>query len=210
MSDLGFAFPGPGFKLIAPFAERRGFTPDRRFGEERRANPPVSAPPPEPEAQGETVDPLGEAFSQGFAEGFEQARQAAAARAEADDAARAALGLSLERIDGELAEQLRLRLRETVAALCESALAPLAIDAGALERRIAKAVAMLARSEDERVLRLHPEDIALISPELARQWELHPDPTLPRGTIRVETASGGVEDGPDAWRQAIAEALHDC
>ncbi|MED5544383.1 MAG: FliH/SctL family protein [Pseudomonadota bacterium] len=213
MSDLGFAFPRPGFKLIEPYADRRGFTPDLRYGGNLRSAEGDEAPtsPREDTAHEEDIpDPLAEAFTQGFTAGFEQAQQAAAQKQGADEAAREALCLSLARLDAELEEQLRLRLRETVAALCESALAPLALDTEALERRVANAVAMLARADDERVIRLNPEDMALVSPRLAEQWTLQADPKLERGALRIETASGGIEDGPTAWREAIAEALHDC
>jgi hypothetical protein len=52
-------------------------------------------------------------------------------------------------------------MHQTVTALCESVLHPLALDAGALARR-------------------------------------------------VETSSGGIEDGPAQWRAAITEALRLC
>ena len=69
---------------------------------------------------------------------------------------------------------------------------------------------MLARADDDRVIRLHPDDMALVAPRLAPDWGVEPDPALERGSLRVETASGGVEDGPATWRRAIAEALHQC
>lgn len=210
MSDMGFAIPSPGFKLLDSFADRKGFTPDMRFSGSIRVVDPPSEQIVGTDDDEETSDPLADAYTQGFAAGFEQADTAARLRAEANDKARQALSLSLARLDAELEEQLRLRLRETVAALCESAIAPLALDTNALARRIEKAVSMLARADDERVIRLHPDDIALVSPDLAAQWTVSPDPKLTRGTIRIETASGGIEDGPATWRQAIAEALHDC
>ena len=73
-----------------------------------------------------------------------------------------------------------------------------------------RAAAMLARADDDRVLRLHPEDIRLIGKRLPEGLEVVPDPALERGALRVETASGGVEDGPSHWRRAIAEALSQC
>ena len=72
------------------------------------------------------------------------------------------------------------------------------------------AVAMLARADDDRMIRLNPDDLALVGPRLSAEWQVQPDPALPRGSLRVETASCGVEDGPDQWRRAIAEALHQC
>jgi flagellar assembly protein FliH len=77
-------------------------------------------------------------------------------------------------------------------------------------RRIERAVALFARTEDERVIRLHPDDIALLAPRFTADWQVVPDAALERGSLRVETASGGIEDGPELWRRAIAEALHQC
>ena len=67
-----------------------------------------------------------------------------------------------------------------------------------------------ARAYDERVIRLNPEDIVLLSQQLNAEWSVLPDPSLPRGTLRVESTEGGVEDGPETWRRAIAEALGPC
>ncbi len=77
-------------------------------------------------------------------------------------------------------------------------------------RRIDKAVSMLARADDDRVIRLHPDDLALIGPRLAAEWDVQADPALERGALRVESGNGGVEDGPEQWRRAIAEAFHQC
>ena len=113
-------------------------------------------------------------------------------------------------LDRDLAETLSQRLRDTVAALCETALAPMALDEDALFARIERAVGMFSRADDERTIRLNPDDLTLISPRLAEDWQIVPDPALPRGALRVETASGGVEDGPAEWRRAIAEAMALC
>jgi len=207
MSDLGFALPRPGFSLLEALQQPRGFRADMRFG----VSP--APPPPEPEptlAPEPAPDPLAEAFTQGFAAGHEQASAEAAARARADAAAREGLALAFARIDAVLEEELRQRLRDTVAALCEAALAPLALDPDALARRIATAAAMLSRADDDRVIRLHPDDIALTAPHLADEWTVEADPSLERGTVRVDGASGGAEDGPATWRLAIAEALSRC
>ena len=89
-------------------------------------------------------------------------------------------------------------------------LAPLAIDEQALLARIDKAVAMLSRNYDERTLRLNPDDMALLSEKLRAEWSAQADPSLPRGTLRVESTEGGIEDGPETWRRAIADALGPC
>lgn len=182
-----------------------GFRIDGRF-----ATLDGTAPPPPCEPEPEPADPLALAHAEGFAAGLAQARAEAAAQALAEAEKRELLGLSFARLDAALEEELRLRLRDTVATLCEATLAPYALDGDALVARVGRAVAMLARADDDRMIRLHPDDLALVGPRLSAEWQVQPDPALPRGSLRVETASGGVEDGPDQWRRAIAEALHQC
>lgn len=209
MSDLGFLIPKPALSLAEALSQPSGFRADARFGAlalEAAPTEPVPALPPEPEGP----DLVEEAFAQGFTAGYEQALGEAQAKADADSAACKGLALSLSRLDAVLEEELRMRLRETVAALCESAIAPLAIDQDALVRRIETAVSMLSRADDDRVIRLHPDDLEFVSPRLSSEWQVDPDPRLERGTIRLETSNGGVEDGPAAWRTAIAEALQRC
>lgn len=183
---------------FAALGQSAGFRGDLRFA----AAPEAHAPPAlEPE------DPLSAAWADGFAAGAGEARAEAERLDRTEAEAREALSLAFARLDMELAETLRQRLRDTVAALCEAALAPLALDQAALASRIERALALFQRAEDERTIRLHPDDMALISDRMASDWRIVPDPALERGAIRVETDSGGVEDGPAQWRQAIAEAL---
>ena len=173
----------------------------------------VEAPPlPEPEHEQEPApeDPCASAYAAGYAEGMAKAHREAAERERIEAASREALTLSITRLDRDMEEELRERLRETVVALCEAAIAPLALDSAALEKRIERAASMLARIDDERVIRLHPDDLALVAPRLAEDWDVQPDPALARGAIRVEARTGGVEDGPEQWRCAIAEALARC
>jgi flagellar assembly protein FliH len=190
---------------LAALAHRRGFVADARFSGIPVEDPPAIDAAPEP-----IFDPIAEALTQGYAAGAEATRAEFAARHAADEAARERLALAFTRIDAALEEELRLRLRDTVVALCEAVVAPLSLDAELLARRVATAAAMLARADDERVIRLHPDDLALVAPRLAAEWTVQDDPTLERGTVRVEGAAGGVEDGPATWRRAIAEALHAC
>lgn len=180
------------------------FSPDARFA-------PPAPPAPEHEAPAEPeIDPLDAAHARGFAEGLAAGRaEAEAARAEAD-AARAAFAFAFQRLDAELAEALRLRLRETVLALCEASLAPLAIDPEALAHRAKVAAELFRRSDDQRVIRLHPDDHALVAAQLPPGWTYQDDAGLARGTLRVETTSGGAEDGPVQWRRALDEALARC
>lgn len=178
-----------------------GFHRDPRF---------ASASAPAAMAVAADEDPIAAAFAEGFAAGSNEALEAAEAAAVAAAQARAKLEFSFIRLDADLAEKLRDKLLETVTALCESVLHPLALDADALARRVETAVAMFVRADDERVIRLHPDDLTLLAGKLPADWTFNPDPALERGALRVETASGGVEDGPAQWRAAITEALRLC
>jgi flagellar assembly protein FliH len=166
-------------------------------------------PPPEPEAA-ELPDPLELALAEAHARGRAEAMAEAEVRAAADEAARDALTLSFARLDAAETERLAAALRETVEALCHALIAEAALDPAALARRAEIAARMLARAEDERTFRLHPADLALLAGQLPADWTVVPDPGLERGALRIETAAGGVEDGPGQWRQAVAEALRAC
>jgi flagellar assembly protein FliH len=186
---------------LAELSESRGFASDPRFAG-------VIQPHPLPEAVDE--DPVARAWSEGHAAGLTQAWAEAEARQQADEEARARIELALARLDSELTEALRARLFATVAALCEAAVAPLALDPERLAARAARASEMLARADDDKVLRLHPDDLALVAARLPEDLSVEPDPSLERGALRLEAGSGGVEDGPNHWRRAIAEALAEC
>ena len=207
MSDFVAGLP------LSGLAGSTGFRSDARFAaapEVAVEDHPPAPPVPDPEVPEEPLDPLDVAWAEGWSAAMAEAESRIAAREAEDAAAREGLALSFARLDRELEEELRLRLRDTVAALCESALAPLALDEDALLARIDRAVAMLARADDERVIRLNPEDMRLIAPRLAAEWTVRADPALERGSVRVESPNGGVEDGPVQWRRAIGEALHQC
>lgn len=180
-----------------------------RFRSDPRFSAFIAEAAPEIEPDDEP-DALAMAYATGFAAGAAETRAEMEAAAQSDADARGKLELTLYRLDAEMAEALHQRLIDTVACLCEQAIAPLALDREALALRVERAVAMLARADDERVIRLHPDDIALLSDHLRAEWEVRPDPALERGSLRVECASGGVEDGPAQWRRAIAEALDEC
>lgn len=183
---------------FAALAGGSGFASDPRF----------SAAPARPRDQ--SADPVADAWAEGYAAGLAEAQAEAALRRTAEEEARQRVELALARLDNAQQEALRQRLVETVTALCNAALAPLAIDPAALAERAARAATMLARADDAAVLRLHPADLALIAKRLPPGVATEPDPGLERGNLRLEGQTGGIEDGPAQWRRALAEALGPC
>jgi len=194
MSDPGAA---RGLALTALGGGGGGvFARDRRFAQLDTAAP-----------AGDPPDPLAEAWARGYAEGAEAAREAAQAAAASADAERHRIETALARMDEMETRKFAQRLKDTVLALCANVLDHAAIDPDALMRRVDRAVAMFNRAGDERTIRLHPEDLALIHARLPAEWHCLADGGLDRGTVRVETVDGGVEDGPAQWRAALEEAL---
>ena len=153
------------------------------------------------------VDPLAEAYARGYAEGAQAGSDATRADAAAADAARHRIETALARMDAHEADLFAQRLKDTVLTLCQAVLADAALAPEALAHRVMTAAAMFNRASDERKFRLHPEDLALVHARLPAEWHCEPDPALERGSVRVETTSGGAEDGPAQWRAALEEAL---
>jgi len=181
-----------------------GFARDSRFAAVAAASSEKHGEvPPQP-------DPVAEAYERGYREGAARAAEEARRDEQERDRARAAIELAFGRLDERDAEQLRERLRQTVLALCESAVVPLAIDPEGLAARVERATSMLQRAQDERIVRLNPEDLALVVDRLPPTLQVEPDPSVERGGLRIETADGGIEDGPSHWRRYLAEAFHEC
>lgn len=156
------------------------------------------------------ADPQGEAYARGYAEGAAQARVEAEAAAATREAQLSAIELSFATWDKASAAALRERLRQTVLALCEEAIMPMALDAGSLALRIDRACEMLQRAQDERRVMLNPEDLDLLAGRLPADLNVAADPMVERGALRIETADGGIEDGPAQWRRILAEAFREC
>ena len=175
------------------FMESSGFRQDMRFEDAVNA------------AHDKT--PVELAYDEGYARGFEAATMQAKAEALDLAAAQERIESAFHRLNEADGLRFEERLRETVLALCEAVLATFAHDPDALTARIHKALALLRRAEDERVLRLHPDDYELISHRLPDGLRVEPDPSMVRGELRVETGEGGVEDGPEQWRRVLQEAL---
>jgi flagellar assembly protein FliH len=187
-----------GLSLAALAGAGGVFARDIRFAlpGERPAAPDTPAP-----------DPVAAAHARGYAEGAEAGANIVRAEAAAADAARHRIETALMRMDTAETAAFVDRLKDTVLALCHTVLADAAPVPEALVRRVHTAAAMFNRASDDRIIRLHPEDLALIHARLPEHWHCEPDPALERGTVRVETAGGGVEDGPAQWRAALDEAL---
>lgn len=176
------------------------------FSRDSRYTRSEAAPPPMPEAP----DAAERAYSAGYEDGQLSARADFDAQLKAERAQRAAIELAFARFDAESERQLRDGMLATVHALCEEAILPLALDTEGLVRRVEAAAAMFQRKHDQRIIHIHPDDLELVRDSVSGELELVPDASVERGGLRVETEDGGVEDGPQQWRRALAEIFDTC
>lgn len=148
-------------------------------------------------------DRVAEALRLGREEGMALAER----RQREHEAARDRLSLALRRLDEAALGALRQHLVETVAQLCETAIAPHMLDRDRVAERCSRLAEAIGEAPIHCILHLHPDDAELLDPQVARDWGLRLDPSLPRGSLRLEGREGMVRDGPDEWRRAFAAAL---
>lgn len=153
------------------------------------------------------VDPVAAAHDAGYAEGFAAAR----AKAEAASQQQAAL---LKQVSDALSagahfdrERMAGHLRQTVLHLVTKMIGDAGIAPDILAGRIEAATDMLADSAESAILRLHPDDVALVEGKLPKTVFPIADTAVQRGGFVIESASTIVEDGPDLWLEQLAAAI---
>ena len=82
------------------------------------------------------------------------------------------------------------------------------IDGAFLTHQIAAATAVLTEADRNRVLCMHPDDLALLS-DAELPLPFTADPQLPRGALRIECSDGWVEHGPAFVLERLKQTLGD-
>ncbi|OJY69786.1 MAG: hypothetical protein BGP16_08580 [Sphingobium sp. 66-54] len=163
--------------------------------------------PTHDESVGEPVDPIEQAAQEAFLQGFQEGERLTREAAERDNDARAELAASIGQIaqagEGELARLLS----QAVIRLVAQIIGEVPIDPAVLKARCDAVAACIDSDETRAVLEVNPEDMPLLEAE-AMAVALAANPDLPRGSVRLATADGWVEDGPDV-RLARLQALMD-
>jgi flagellar assembly protein FliH len=233
MSDFAPGFAGrhraAAHVLQRAFAEPERFAPAPvdTIGRRRREDDEPPAPkhftPANPEAnptegwdpfqadatapQSPFTDPIAAAHAAGFEEG----RAAGLAEAEEARGREAAL---LEQVSTALAagahfdrERMAGQLRQTVLHLVTKMVGEVGIAPDVLAARINAATDMLADAAESALLRVHPDDVALLEGKLPATVFAVGDPHIARGGFVIESASTIVEDGPELWLEQLAQAI---
>jgi flagellar assembly protein FliH len=216
-ATLAQAFaPPPGFVAAPLVATPKSFSPQAprepaatHFSPADRDSKPTDGWDPLACDVGDTsfLDPLVEAHAAGYAEGLAAAAAEAQANAERDRALLARLteglagGSHIER--GAFAE----RMRATVLHLVTRIVGEVGIAADVLAARVTAATDCLADAAESAMLRVHPDDVALLDGRLPATVFAVGDAALARGSFVLESASTVVEDGPEAWLEQLAQAI---
>lgn len=212
MSDFTAGFSGRNTTgdLLQQAFGIRGFAPaDPRI----RASAPRSFSPADPAADPTAgwdpfdanakpyADPVAAAHAAGYAEGL-----AAAAAADGRDRALAeAVGQALsDRVDRE---RVARQLRQTVLFLVAKIIGDSGVAPDVLAGRIEAATDLLSDATESAMLRVHPDDVALLEGRLPATVFAVGDAAVARGSFVMESASTIVEDGPEVWLDQLAAAI---
>lgn len=155
-------------------------------------------------------DPIRAAWTAGFENGVATEKRLALEGREQDLEAIGLLQGQVRQIDTESIQQIEIRMREAVIALCRQVIDDCPIPVDRLAERIRTAVKMIVKPHNERTICVNPADLPLLTGSLPAEWKLVGSPDLPRGGMRVATAEGGIEDGPEQWKLALEEAIRTC
>jgi len=173
-------------------------------------NPTEGWDPFEPEAEVAAssmfVDPVEVARSAGYDAGYADALAQAQAAAARDQALLGTLGEALQggRLDRE---RMARQLRQTVLYLVTQLVGEVGIAPDRLAARITAATDMLSDQAEAAMLRVHPQDVALLDGKLPPTIFAVGDATVARGSFVLESASTVVEDGPEMWLEQLGQAI---
>jgi flagellar assembly protein FliH len=170
-------------------------------------NPTAGWDPLSADAAAPSSDPVAAARAAGYAEGLAAAQSAVADAGDRDRALLAGLldqigqGRDLDR------DAIARQLRETVLLLVGKLVGEIGVSADLLAGRIAAAADHLADSSEPALLRVHPDDVALLDGRLPPTLFAAGDPSVARGSFVLESASTIVEDGPALWLEQLEQAV---
>ncbi|OAN57702.1 MULTISPECIES: FliH/SctL family protein [unclassified Sphingobium] len=145
-----------------------------------------------------------EAFTLGFDEGCRVTGEAQAADADA----RTRLAEALELLAPAPSGMLSTMLSATVVRLVEQIVGEVEIDMERLVQRCDTVAAFIESNQDRSALHVHPDDAELLRDE-AIGVPMVADKTMHRGCVRLETADGWVEDGPDVRLSRLRALMDD-
>lgn len=131
-----------------------------------------------------------------FTQGFEEGRRTVELELAAEREALAKLAAGLETLRPEPTRALAALLAETVERLVRQIVGEVEIDPTMLVKRAERAAQLIGEDTTPSKLLVHPDDVALLA-DAQLPVPVAGDETLTRGSVRLETGEGWIEDGPE-------------
>ncbi len=153
------------------------------------------------------IDPVQTARQQGYDEGLAEAIANGGRLGERDQALLDGLVAAIaddRRVDRE---RLAAHLRATVLLLVTKMVGEAGVDADLLTRRVAAAARIIGDDIESALLRLNPDDMALVEGKLPGNIFAAADANVARGHFVLESSATIVEDGPDQWLEQLAQVI---
>ncbi|BCA62982.1 hypothetical protein HMP09_2216 [Sphingomonas sp. HMP9] len=196
----------PATSFTSPHFTSEPSAPRHFSPADKDVNPTAGWDPLDPVSESSFIDPLADAHAAGYAEGLAAAAAAAQETAVRDGALLGDLAAALgtDRIDRE---RVATQLRQTVLFLVSKLVGEVGIAPDVLADRIETAAELLSDSAESALLRVHPDDVALLDGRLPKSIFAAGDPSVARGSFVLESASTIVEDGPELWLDQLAQAI---
>ena len=206
-APTGFAAVDPAPTAPVSFAPQSSITapptaPKHFAPTDRARNPTQGWNPLDPSL--DQADPFAAAHAAGYAQGLAATRAAVDAAGERD---RALLGGLLDQLAAGKSidrEAIAAQLRQTVLLLVGKLVGEVGVSPELLAGRIGQAADHLADAAESALLRVHPDDVALLEARLPANLFAVGDPNVARGSFVLESASTVVEDGPALWLEQLA------
>ena len=154
------------------------------------------------------IDLVEEARMEAFTLGFDEGCRVTAEANSADTDARARLAEALDLLAPAPSGMLSTMLYATVVRLVEQIVGEVEIDLERLVDRCDTVAAFIESNQDKSALHLHPDDVALLEGETIGV-PMVADKSMQRGCVRLETADGWVEDGPDVRLSRLRALMDD-
>lgn len=159
-------------------------------------------------ASGAPADPLEQARADAFAEGFDAGMRVAAESAASDEGARARLSQTLQQLVPAANGVLSSLVSAAVLRIVTQIVGETAVDRDVLARRVEAVCAFIEEGQSSNSLHLNPDDIALLDGH-EFGFPLTANEGIARGSVRLATADGWIEDGPDVQLARLKAVLDD-
>lgn len=156
----------------------------------------------------DAIDPIEQAAQEAFLQGFREGERITREAAEADNAVREQLTHALGHIAQTGEGTLAAMLSQAVVRLVGQIMGEVAIDEELLKTRCAAVAACMDSDDSKAVLEVNPEDLPLLEAE-NMGVALTANAALIRGSVRLATHEGWVEDGPDIRLSRLKALLDD-